>query len=303
MLKYTISETDHCRSVESFLRNLLPTATFAHLHQLVKSGHLAVNGTPPSRNTLLRLGDTVTMKESGKTKAFLRGRKPALDILFEDQWIIVFNKPPGLPMHRAAEVDEQNLVDLGGRFLADRDGFPGKLRPVNRIDRGTSGAVIMAKSPTAAGMFGRFVKEEGLGKVYLAIAQGRVPKTGVIDQPLDGKEAQTAFRLLFQGDTGALTAVYPLTGRMHQIRQHFRANGHPVIGDRRYGGIPLPAYEGFLLHSFRTSFTHPATGETMTVVAPLPEGFLVQLRKLAGEYSLAVLRELPDIPAEYVPSN
>ncbi|HLO25176.1 MAG TPA: pseudouridine synthase, partial [Geobacteraceae bacterium] len=183
MLTYTITETDHCRSVESFLRNLLPAATFAHLHQLVKSGHLAVNGAPSSRDTLLCLGDTVTLKESGKTRAFLAGRKPALDILYEDQWIIVFNKPPGLPMHRAAEVEEYNLVDLGGNLLAHRDGFPGKLRPVNRLDGGTSGAVIMAKSPTAAGMFGRFVKEEGLDKVYLAVAQGRLPGEGIIDRP------------------------------------------------------------------------------------------------------------------------
>ena len=297
MLTYTITETDHCRSVESFLRNLLPAATFAHLHQLVKSGHLAVNGAPSSRDTLLCLGDTVTLKESGKTRAFLAGRKPALDILYEDQWIIVFNKPPGLPMHRAAEVEEYNLVDLGGSLLAHRDGFPGKLRPVNRLDRGTSGAVIMAKSPTAAGMFGRFVKEEGLDKVYLAVAQGRLPGEGVIDRPLDGKEAVTAFRLLFQGSAGALAAVYPLTGRMHQIRQHFRLAGHPILGDRRYGGSPLPGYEGFLLHSFRTTLTHPATGDALTVSAPLPAGFLAHIRKLAGEFYPSVLRELPEIPA------
>lgn len=300
MLTYTISETDHCRSAESFLRNLLSAASFAYLHKLVKSGHLTVNGAPLTHDTLLRLGDTVTLKESGKTRAFLAGRKPALDILFEDQWIIVFNKPPGLPMHRAAEVDEYNLVDLGGSLLAQRDGFPGKLRPVNRLDRGTSGAVIMAKSPTAAGMFGRFVKEEGLAKVYLAVAQGRVPKEGVISQPLDGKEAETAFRLLFQGGMGAFAAVYPLTGRMHQIRQHFRFIGHSILGDRRYGGSPLPAYEGFLLHSFRTSLTHPATGESLNVTAPLPPGFLAQLRELAGEFFLTVLSELPDIPAVIV---
>jgi 23S rRNA pseudouridine955/2504/2580 synthase len=303
MLTYTIAETDHCRSVESFLRNLLPTATFAHLHQLVKSGHLAVNGTLASRNTLLRLGDTVTMKESGKTSAFLRGRKPALDILYEDQWIIVFNKPPGLAMHRAAEVDERNLVDLGGSFLAERDGFPGKLRPVNRIDRGTSGAVILAKSPTAAGMFGRFVKEEGLGKVYLAVAQGRLPTEGVIDHQLEGKEAVTAFRLLFQGGMGAFAAVYPVTGRMHQIRQHFRFAGHPVVGDRRYGGSPLPGYDGFLLHSFCTSLSHPATGESLTFYAPLPAGFLAHLRTLAGEFLPRVLQDLPELTPVYSGSD
>ncbi len=296
MLTYTITETDHCRGAESFLHNLLPTASLSYLRKLVTSGHLALNGTPLAGDTLLRLGDTLTLKESGKTKALLAGRRPQLDILYEDSWIIVFDKAPGLPMHRAAEVDEKNLVELGGRCLSERDGFAGKLRPVNRLDRGTSGAVVLAKSPTAAGMFGRFVKEEGLAKVYLAVVQGMVPEEGVITAPLAGKEAETGFRCLFQGTGAALVAVYPVTGRMHQIRQHFQAIGHPVAGDRRYGGRVLPGYEGFLLHSFRTALTHPATGEKLTVFAPIPAGFLSRLRELAGEEYLPLLKGLPDIP-------
>ncbi len=298
MLTYTISETDHCRSAESFLRNLLPAASLSYLHKLMTSGHLALNGTPLAGDALLRLGDNLTVKESGKTKALLAGRRARLDILYEDSWIIVFNKAPGIPMHRAAEVDEKNLVELGGRLLAERDGFSGKLRPVNRLDRGTSGAVVLAKSPTAAGMFGRFVKEEGLAKVYLAVVQGRVPEEGVITASLEGKEAETGFRRLFQGAGGALVAVYPVTGRMHQIRQHFQAIGHPVAGDRRYGGRALPEYGGILLHSFRTSLTHPATGERLTVFAPLPAGFLAELRELAGEEYVPLVRGLPDIPVD-----
>ncbi|HTG82459.1 MAG TPA: RluA family pseudouridine synthase [Geobacteraceae bacterium] len=297
MLTYTITESDHCRSIESFLRNLLPTAPLSYLKKLVTSGHLILNGAPVSApDALLRLDDTVTLKESGKTKALLMGRRMPLDILHEDGWIIVFNKAPGLAMHRAAEVDERNLVDLGGRLLAERDGFAGKLRPVNRLDRGTSGAVVLAKSPTAAGMFGRLLKEEGLAKVYLAVVQGKLPEEGRITVPLEGKEAETGFRSLFQGERSTLAAVYPVTGRMHQIRQHFQAIGHPVAGDRRYGGRALPGYEGILLHSFRTSFTHPATGEHLTICAPLPAGFRDRLRELAGEGYLSLLRGLPDIP-------
>jgi 23S rRNA pseudouridine955/2504/2580 synthase len=296
MLTYTITETDHCRGAESFLRNLLPAAPLAYLRKLLKSGHLALNGAPLSSDAVLRLGDTVALKESGRTKALLSGKKPPLDILHEDSWIIVFNKAPGLPMHRAAEVDERNLVELGGRLLAERDGFAGKLRPVNRLDRGTSGAVVLAKSPTAAGMFGRFVKEEGLAKIYLAMVQGRVPEEGRITLPLEGKEAETGFRSLFQGEKMALVAVYPVTGRMHQIRQHFQAIGHPVAGDKRYGGRVLPGYGGFLLHSFRTALVHPATGEPLTLFAPLPVGFLAELREVAGEEFLDLLKALPDIP-------
>jgi 23S rRNA pseudouridine955/2504/2580 synthase len=302
MLTYTITESDHCRGAESFLHNLLPSAPSAYLHKLITSGHLTLNGEPVNRDVMLRCGDRLSLKESGRTRSLLSGKRQELDIIHLDQWIVVFNKPPGLPMHRAAEVDDVNLVDLGSRLLAQRDGFPGKLRPVNRLDRGTSGAVIMAKSPTAAGMFGRYVKEEGLAKVYLAVVRGRLAREGLIDRPLEGKEAVTLFRLLFQGEGMALAAVYPLTGRMHQIRQHFRLAGHSVVGDRRYGGSPLPGYDGFLLHSFRTSLTHPATGERLVVHAPLPAGFLAQLRGLAGEFFPAVLQELPSLPDDQPPA-
>jgi 23S rRNA pseudouridine955/2504/2580 synthase len=227
----------------------------------------------------------------------VRAGRTGPDILHEDQWIIVINKPPGLAMHKTAEEGE-DLVQLGTRFLAGRDGFPGKLRPVNRLDRGTSGVVVLAKSPTAAGMFGRLVMGSGLSKVYLAIVQGRIPREGKINLSLEGKEAETGFRSLFQSETMALAAVYPTSGRMHQIRKHFQSIGHPVCGDRRYGGQKLAERDGIFLHSFRTSFIHPSTGEKMSLLAPLPEDFLTMIRGLAGEYYSPLLRDLSTIPAE-----
>jgi len=192
-------------------------------------------------------------------------------------------------------VDDHNLVELGAKLLAKR-GIEGKMRPVNRLDRGTSGAIIMAKSSTAAGMFGRMVKEEGLGKLYLAIAAGRLPEEGTITAPLEGKESETRYRLLFQGDGEALVAVYPITGRMHQIRQHFKLAGHPVMGDRRYGGPPLHGMGDLALHSFRTRLTHPATGNKLEIFAPLPEQLLTLIARLTGDAFVPLLRSLPDLP-------
>ena len=282
MLTITIVEHDHCRRAESLLQNLLPAAPLSYLRQLLKGGHLQVNGAPAQADTLLLCGDRVTLKESGRTRGFLGSTPPPLDIVYEDQWIVAFNKAPGLPMHRAAEVDERNLVELGSEFLKRRDGFPGKLRPVNRLDRGTSGCVLLAKSPSAAGMFGRLVKEEGLAKLYLAVAAGTLPPEGTIDRPVEEKEAVTNYRLLCQGEGMALAAVTPVTGRMHQIRQHFRMAGHPILGDRRYGRGALPGYPGQLLHSFRTAFRHPGTGGAVVIAAPLPAGFFPFVRTLAG---------------------
>ena len=294
MLTYQITAADHCRRLESLLQNLLPDASLAYLKKLVKSGHVTVNNAISAPDALLKLDDAVNIKESGKTKALLSGKRPELDILFEDEWIIVFNKEPGLPVHRAAEVDDHNLVELGALLLAKR-GIAGKLRPVNRLDRGTSGVIIMAKSATAAGMFGRMVKEEGLGKLYLAIAEGRLPEEGTIVAPLAGKESETRYRLLFQGGIGAFLAIYPMTGRMHQIRQHFKLFGHPIMGDKRYGGSSVPSLAGHALHSFRTILTHPATCRKIEIFAPLPEPLLATIARLTGDAFTPLLRSLPDL--------
>ncbi len=294
MITRTVTASDHCRRLESFLQNQLPTAPLSYLKQLVKSGHVALNGAPSAPDAILLLDDTVTIKESARTRALLNAARPRLDILFEDQWIIVFNKSPGLAVHRTAEAEDCNLVELGARLLASR-GIEGKLRPVNRLDRGTSGVIIMAKSPTAAGMFGRMVKEEGLGKLYLAVVSGRLPEEGTITLPLEGKESETRYRLLLQGED-AFAAVYPLTGRMHQIRQHFKLVGHPVLGDRRYGGRALPGAAGHCLHSFRTRLTHPATGQELELYAPLPGHLLELLAPMAGETFIPLLKSLPALP-------
>ena len=290
MLTFTISESDHCRRVESFLRNLLPNAPLAYLSKLARGGHLAINGLPATHDTLLVAGDVVTLKESNRTLDLMAAQFPSLDILFEDDRIVIVNKPPGLPVHRTAE-DELTLVDVAEQFLAHR-GTPAKLRPVNRLDRGTSGATILAKSATSAGIFGRLVKETGLGKLYLAVADGKLPAEGTIDAPLEGKEAQTQFRTLFQGKGAALLLVTPITGRMHQIRKHLALSGHPVRGDRRYRGAPLAAYPGHCLHAFLVSFRHPVSGEEIVIHAPLPADLRTQLRQLTGDFFLPLLHSL-----------
>lgn len=295
MLTFTIIETDHCRPVASFLRNLLPAAPLPYLRKLLKSGHLAVNGAPATPDLLLSIGDTVAIKESGRTSQFLATAPPPLDILHEDDRIVIVNKPAGLPVHRTAEAGDDNLVDLAERFMAERE-TPVKLRPVNRLDRGTSGATILAKSATSAGMFGRFVKEEGLGKLYLAVAEGTMPPDGEIDAPLDGKESVTRHRLLFQAGAEALVALYPVTGRTHQIRKHLSLIGHPVRGDRRYGGSPLAGYPGHLLHAFRVSLRNPETGRELVIHAPLPPGFIEAVRGIAGEAFAPLLHHLPELP-------
>ncbi len=292
MLTFDITDKDHCRQAGSLLRNLLPDAPLSYLGKLLASGHLSVNGKPAGRDTLLCAGDRVTLKESAKTKCFLADRPSMPDILHEDQWLIALNKPAGLAMHRTSVAGEPNLVDLGGNLVARR-GEQGKLRPVNRLDRGTSGVVLLARSSRSAGMLGRLVKEEGLGKIYLALANEAFPADeGAIDHPLEDKASVTRYRVMCQGSGGALVALWPMTGRMHQIRRHLSIIGHPVWGDSRYGGRAVPNCEGQLLHSFRTTLAHPATGEKLDIFAPLPEAFLYNLRRIAGDGYGALLQSL-----------
>lgn len=303
MLTYQIEAKDHFRRVDSFLRNLLPTAQFSYLKKLLSAGHLTLNGAPARADQVLRRADTLCLKESSKTAAFLARATPDLDILYEDSWIVCFNKAPGLAVHRTEDAEEANLVDLGDSFLQRRDGVS-RLRPVNRLDKGTSGAIIMAKSAVAAGMFGKMVQNEGLGKLYLAMVEGKLPKEGVIDLPLDGKESQTRYLRLFQGSAGSLVAVYPLTGRMHQIRQHFRMLDHPILGDKRYGGRVLPGFTGHVLHSFTTRLVHPATEEAIEIPAPLPAPLLrllLRLTALKEETLFHALNEIPPSQAVLLP--
>ena len=271
MLTYIITPCDHCRRLESFLRTLLPTAASGYPRKLIKSGAVKLNGAPSTPDTILACDDTVTLKESATLTALLREERPALDILYEDDQVVIVNKPAGLAMHRTAEL-EDDLVERGSAYMEQR-ATACKLYPVNRLDRGTSGTVILAKSSSSAGIYGRQVKESGLDKLYLALVEGLPPGSGSICEPLDGKESETRYSVLLPGNDCTLLAVVPISGRMHQIRRHLEIIGHPVLGDKRYGSHDLPDYEGFALHSFKTVMIRPDSGP-LTVCAPLPDPLL-----------------------------
>jgi 23S rRNA pseudouridine955/2504/2580 synthase len=280
MLTIVIDTNDHCRSLESLLRNRYYRAPSAYLRQLARSGKVAVNGAVADIGMQLRLGDTVTLRESARLLQLQTKGVPPLDILHEDDRLLALNKPSGLAVHRTAEDGEDTLLDRARQFFAEA-GVPVTPRPVNRLDRGTSGAVILAKGGTAAGIFGRMVKEVGLAKLYLAIAEGELPAGGRLDLPVDGKESSTLYQRLLGGTGWSVLAVWPLTGRMHQIRRHLAATGAPVMGDRRYGSRTLMPGGAFALHSFRTAFVHPESGQKVQLTAPIPPSFTGLLERLA----------------------
>jgi len=296
MLTFTIAAADHCRQVESFLHNLLPGATRGYMQKLLKSGHLLINGSVRPADHLLQEDDILILKESSRTAALLREERPVVDLLYEDDMVMVVNKEPGRSVHNTSEDTGTDLV-LHCEEYMERRGTPCKLRPVNRLDRGTSGAVILAKSPTAAGILGRFIREEGLAKIYLAVVMGQVAAEGEIDLPLEGKESLTRYRTIFQGMYDAVVAVYPVTGRTHQIRKHFSMSGHAVVGDKRYGGLAVKGLGGHALHAFAVGFPNPGSGQAMKVYAPLPPGLMSLLRQISAGTFKELLHGLTGLEA------
>lgn len=249
----------------------MPAAPSGYARKLIKSGAAKLNGASATADTLLSLHDTISLKESAATTAQLSDSRPDLDILYEDGLILITNKPSGLPMHRTAECEE-NLVEVGQTYMTER-ATPCKLYPVNRLDRGTSGTVILAKSSSSAAIYGRQVKETGLDKLYLALVWGTPESSGVIKEALDGKESETRYKIILTGENCSLLAVTPISGRMHQIRRHLASIGRPVVADKRYGGGDMPELSGFALHSFRTVLSIADSG-SLTVCAPLSNEML-----------------------------
>lgn len=286
MLSYPLPITDHGRRLDSFLRNLLPAASSSYLHQLIKGGAVAVNGLPAAPERILRVSDCVSLKETGRIRGLLAGPGRRADILFEDDCLVAFNKPAGLPVHHSAEHGVRNLAELGQAALAAQ-GTQLKLYPVNRLDRNTSGIAVMARSSAKAGELGKLFQEGAVGKRYLTVVAGRTDASGSVDMPLDGKESLSGYRALFCGKGVTVLSVTPFTGRSHQIRRHMAAIGHPVMGDRRYGGKPAAGMQGHCLHSYSLSFKHPFTGQDLKLFAPLPEAFAAYLgRVLGGEVAV-----------------
>lgn len=283
MITYSATIADHGRRMDSFLRAILPAASVSYLRQILKGGGVTLNDESAAPDQLLRFSDTIALKETSRIKALLVPRTNGPDILYEDDDVAVFNKPAGLSVHRSAEHGIRNLVDSGIAFFGRR-GIELKLYPVNRLDRETSGLVLLAKSSAKAGAFGKLFQEGLVEKRYLTVASGKTAESGVIDLPLDEKESRSEFRTLCTRKGVSILSVTPITGRSHQIRRHLSSIGHPVLGDLRYGGKRNRELGSHALHSYRLSFPHPVGGALLSIFAPLPREFADYLsRILDGE--------------------
>ena len=205
---------------------------------------------------------------------------PSIDLLFVDSAVVVANKPSGLLVHRGwADDDDVALFRV-------RDMLGAHVHPVHRLDRGTSGALLFARTREAAATLGRALEAGRVEKHYLALVRGTPPDEGVIDHAIPRSEgaervaAVTRFRRLARSsvDRCSLVLAQPQTGRLHQIRRHFHHISHPIVGDVNHGsGATNRHYRThyglhrLALHARSIAFDHPTTGERIVTSAPVPE--------------------------------
>lgn len=212
-----------------------------------------------------------------------------IELLFVDEHVVVANKPSGLLVHRGWDNDDDVAL------FRVRDAIGARVHPVHRLDRGTSGALVFARTPEAAAALSRSFEEKDVEKRYLALVRGVPPESGTIDYPIQKSEggprvpAVTHFERVARSevDRCSLVLARPETGRLHQIRRHLRHIDHPLVGDVRHGSGAINRHyraeydlHRLALHASAIAFTHPATRERITVDAPMPEDLRAPLARL-----------------------
>ena len=289
VLEYIISSDTNPVKVLDFLKQ---EGFSRHILSSMKnsSGNcIVLNGERGFGRSVLKEGDrlVVTVPEVESGENIIRTEMD-LDILYEDEDILVINKPAGMPVHPSMGNYENTLAN-GIAWYFSQKGEDFVYRCINRLDRDTTGALILAKNPLSAAVLSVQMKRRQIRRTYLALVDGVLPESGVVDAPIarmegsvitrevnfeTGESAVTHYERLAVGRYYSLAELHLETGRTHQIRVHMKYIGHPLPGDYLYH----PDYRRIQrqpLHSFQLEFTHPITKEPMLFTAPVPEDFRI----------------------------
>jgi len=296
-----VKQTELIAPIDARLDLLVAQGTGATRSQAAKwiaAGLCRVNGRVTSKaGAAVRAGDRVEADIPDPVEATVEKEEIPVQFLYQDEDLAVVNKPCGMVVHPAAGNETGTLVNALLFAIPDLSGIGGVKRPgiVHRLDKDTSGVLLIAKNDAAHLSLSAQLKERSMEKHYLAVAEGIVKdESGVIDRPIarspkdrkkmavleGGRSARTEWRLLEPLRGASLLDVHILTGRTHQIRVHLQSIGHPVAGDPLYGlkhGVTAPR---LMLHAYTLAFTHPRTGERLRFTAPLPDEYREALQKL-----------------------
>lgn len=286
---------------DAVLSAMVEGLTRSAAQKWMEEGRVLLDGKPVKKNTPLKPGDTLLVSPPQPQDIDLIPQDIPLDIVYEDDDVVVVNKPVGMVVHPAPGHPDGTLVNaLLYHCKESLSGINGERRPgiVHRIDRDTSGLLIVAKNDKAHLALAAQLQDHSLFRLYHAVVVGGFKEdSGTVNAPLarhpvdrkrmavcrtgEGREAVTHWQVVdSQGGYSHITCRLE-TGRTHQIRVHMASIGHPLVGDMVYGSKkPFPGLAGQCLHAACLTFTHPTTGERMTVEAPLPDWFTNTLRRL-----------------------
>lgn len=270
--------------------------------RLIAEGRVRVNGKPAAKSARLSGGETVTVDVPQLRETALPPQDIPLDVVYEDDDVIVVNKPTGLVVHPAPGHPDGTLVNALLHHCGDSlSGIGGEKRPgiVHRIDRDTSGLIIAAKNDAAHLALSAQLKDHSLSRTYECLVTGNMKQdSGTVDAPIGRSSADRKKMAVVPTGRRAVThwevvARYPgvthlrcrlETGRTHQIRVHMAYIGHPILGDTVYGAKkPVPGLTGQCLHAVGLRFVHPRTGEPVELHCPLPPEFTAMLQKLQSK--------------------
>jgi 23S rRNA pseudouridine1911/1915/1917 synthase len=274
-----------------------PDVSRSRAHRLIEDGLVTVNGRAAKPSRPLQRGDRVLVRVPPPSPLDLVPEAIPLSIVYEDDDLLVVDKPAGLAVHPGAGRSRHTLVNALLAHCPDLAGIGGVLRPgiVHRLDKDTSGLLLVAKNDRAHAALSRQLKERTVEKGYLALVTGRLePGEGVIEGAIGrdprnrrrmavvegGRPARTAYRVRERPHDCTLVEVTPSTGRTHQIRVHLAAVGHPIVGDALYGR-PSALVGRQFLHACWLGFRHPADGRSLHFESPLPADLQQALRSAA----------------------
>ena len=290
---------DECIRIDKFIAVHLEGVTRSHIQKLIDEGNVLADGKPVKSNHKLKIGQNVEVNVPDAKQIDVKAEEIELDIVYEDEHLLVVNKPQNMVVHPAAGNYEGTLVNALMYHCGDSlSGINGVIRPgiVHRIDKDTSGLLLVAKDDATHIGLSEQIKEHSLTRKYIAIVHGNFKNDeGTVDAPIgrhpthrkkmcitekNSKNAVTHYRVLQRFMEYTLVECKLETGRTHQIRVHMASLGHPVMGDKTYG-VKKEKYNlsGQLLHAKIVGFIHPITKEYMEFETDIPERFMKFLNK------------------------
>jgi 23S rRNA pseudouridine1911/1915/1917 synthase len=301
--EFVVAPKDSRMRLDRFVASQVPEFSRVKIQKLIRAGSVLLNSTITRPREIVQTGDRVQLIRQITAGTFPPDtaevtNQIVLSILFEDQDLIVLNKDPGVSIHPGAGKNSGTLVDALRAHSANLSEVGGETRPgiVHRLDKQTSGCLVVAKTDQAHVDLARQFAARTVEKIYLALVAGKLRKNaGTVEAPIGrhrvhrtkmavaregGRAARTDFRVIRSGETASLIECRLHSGRTHQIRVHLQHLGHPILGDTVYAARRAGDYSRQMLHALKLAFNHPRTKARLHFEAPVPQDFKEALRRL-----------------------